>query len=140
MHTSSAAAVPSAKLPTHLQWLTLIYCLASLAHFVHNAEYIAYYPNMPAWLMREQVYMVWLAITSVGATALLLHRLGKRIASVALLGAYGAFGFDALGHYALALCSEHTLAQNLTIWLETASGAALLVACMLYLASHRRHA
>lgn len=95
---------------------------------------------MPAWLTREQVYTIWLAITSVGALALVLNWAGRRIAAALMLGAYGAFGFDALGHYALARCSEHTLAQNLTIGLETASGAALLVGCILYLTSYRPRA
>lgn len=30
---------------------------------------------------------------------------------------------------ALALCSEHTLAMNLTIWFEAISGVALAVCC-----------
>ena len=27
-----------------LPWLLLLYCVASLLHFVHNAEYVADYP------------------------------------------------------------------------------------------------
>jgi hypothetical protein len=38
---------------------------------------------------------------------------------------YGASGLDGLAHYTLALCSEHTLATNLSIWLEAAAGVAL---------------
>ncbi len=33
-------------LPTHLRVLAGRYFIASLAHFTHNAEFIAFYPNM----------------------------------------------------------------------------------------------
>jgi hypothetical protein len=48
-----------------------------------------------------------------------------------LLGAYGAFGLDGLAHYTLALCSEHSLAANLTVWFEAVTGFALLVGAAL---------
>jgi hypothetical protein len=109
-------------------WLLIgLYFLASLAHFVHNAEFIAFYPNMPLWLTREKVYLAWLAVTSVGIAAMLLGRIGLPVLGTVLLGAYGALGLDGLGHYALALCSEHTLATNFTIWSEATAGLALLI-------------
>jgi hypothetical protein len=49
-------------------------------------------------------------------------------AGLVLLGAYGATGIDGLAHYALALCSEHSLATNLTILLEADTGLSLLLA------------
>ena len=52
--------------PVWLWTLAAVYCAASLAHFAHNAEYIAFYPNMPAGLTRETVYRVWWAISGVG--------------------------------------------------------------------------
>ncbi|TWO72159.1 hypothetical protein FN976_05450 [Caenimonas sedimenti] len=113
------------NLPRHLWTLVAIYTAASLAHFSHNAEYIAFYPNMPAWLTREQVYLVWLAIAAVGAVGVALVRLGWRAAGAACLAAYGALGLDGLAHYSLALCSEHTWAMNITIWSEAVSGLVL---------------
>jgi hypothetical protein len=98
---------------------------------------------MPDWLTREQVYLVWLAVTSVGAVALILLALGRRIASALFLGVYGACGLDALGHYTLALCSQHTLAQNFTIWFEVIAGVALLASSVSYIGKQvraRRHA
>ena len=122
-------------------WVLLaLYFAASLAHFAHNAEYIAYYPNMPGWLTREKVYLFWLGITAVGALGLLLLRLRWRIAALACLAGYGAFGLDGLGHYALALCSEHTLAMNLTIWAEAAAGLALAGGCLVTLIQQLRKA
>jgi hypothetical protein len=106
-----------------------LYFAASLAHFAHNAEYIAYYPNMPSWLTREQVYLAWLAVTGVGVFAFALLRMGWRLAGAACLLAYGALGLDGLAHYSLALCSEHTLATNVTIWAEAITGIALAVCC-----------
>jgi hypothetical protein len=40
--------------------LVLVHALASLVHFVHNATFLADYPNMPAWITPGGVYAVWL--------------------------------------------------------------------------------
>lgn len=116
------------ELPQGIWALFAFYFMASLAHFAHNAEYIAFYPNMPASLTRETVYLAWLAITGVGALGVVLARFGLRTLAAILIAAYGAFGLDGLAHYTLALCSEHTLATNVTIWLEVVTGASLLLA------------
>lgn len=118
-------------LPKHLWALAAVYFVASLVHFVHNAEFIAFYPNMPAWLTREKVYLAWLAITTVGLAGLLACRLGLHVFGLYLLGVYGALGLSGLGHYRLALCSEHTLVTNATIWSEAAAGFALALAAVL---------
>lgn len=128
-------SIPS-QLPKGLWSLAALYCIASLIHFAHNAEYIALYPNVPAWLTREQVYLVWLAITGVGIAGGVLAAVGWRMAAAVLLAADGAFGLDGLGHYALALCSEHTLAMNLTIAFEAVAGLALAVAAGWFVARH----
>jgi hypothetical protein len=122
-------AQPFANLPARVMLLAGLYLLASLAHFTHNAEYIAFYPNMPRWLTREQVYLVWLAITAVGVAGFALLRFGQRLAGLACLAVWGALGLDGLGHYALALCSEHTWTMNATIWSEAAAGVALAACC-----------
>jgi hypothetical protein len=116
-----------ATLPRNLSVLVVVYFLASLAHFTHNAEYIAFYPGMPAGLTRETVYLVWLGVTSIGLVALVLYGFGACTAALGLLGVYGAFGLDGLAHYTLALCSEHTLLANVTIWSEAITGLTLLV-------------
>jgi hypothetical protein len=121
-------------LPAHMWVLVAVYFVASLAHFAHNAEFIAFYPNMPDWLTREKVYLAWLAVNSLGIAGLLSARLGLHALGVLLVGAYGALGLDGLGHYTLALCSEHTLATNVTIWAEAASGFVLMLASALLLA------
>ena len=126
------------SLPRHLWTFVALYFAASLAHFAHNAEYIAFYPNMPSWLTREQVYLAWLAVTSVGAMGFALLRLGWTLAGAACLLAYGALGLDGLAHYSLALCSEHTLATNVTIWAEAATGVALAACCGAFIANHIR--
>ena len=109
-----------------------MYFAATVAHFVHNAEYIAFYPNMPVWLTREKVYLAWLAIASVGVAGVIARRFGWPALGALLLGAYGALGLDALQHYTLALCSEHSMAANLTIWCEAVLGTSLAVACVLW--------
>ncbi len=108
--------------------LFALYTLASLAHFSHNAEFIAFYPGLPAWMTRESVYLAWLAVASVGLLAVAANWCGwKRIAAV-LLVIYGMLGVDGLLHYTLALCSEHTLATNITIWAEVLLGVVLACA------------
>lgn len=116
------------SLPRHIQLLLLIFFAANLTHFVHNAEYIAYYPGIPSWLTREKVYLAWVAGASLGLSGLLVYRTKLKVLGLALLAAYGALGIDGLAHYTLALCSDHTLATNLTIWFEVLAGLSLLLA------------
>jgi len=113
--------------------LFAFYSLASLIHFGHNAEYIAFYPGLPAWMTRESVYLAWLAVASVGLLAIASNWSGyKRIAAV-LVFIYGLLGTDGLLHYTLALCSEHTLATNITIWAEVLLGVVLACAAAIRL-------
>lgn len=114
-------------LPKHIRNLFLVFFAANLIHFAHNAEYIAFYPGIPSWLTREKVYLAWVAGASVGLLGLLVSRTKFRALGLALIGAYGALGIDGLAHYTLALCSEHTLATNLTIWFEVSAGLGLLL-------------
>ena len=113
--------------------LFALYTLASLTHFSHNAEYIAFYPGLPAWMTKESVYLVWLAVVSEGLLALAAHWRGwKRIAAALFFG-YGLLGTDGLIHYTLALCSEHTAVTNITIWAEVLLGLALACAAAIRL-------
>lgn len=107
--------------------LVAAYLLASLAHFGHNAQYIAFYPGMPAWLTPGTVWLCWLGVTAVGGLAWLLARHGLRKVGLMALGVYGALGLDGLLHYTLGLCSQHTLMANLTIWAEATTGLLLLI-------------
>jgi hypothetical protein len=80
---------------------------------------------MPSGLTRETVYLAWLAVTAVGIAGLVLARTGLRLLGALGLAVYGLLGLDGLLHYTLALCSEHSLAMNLTIWWEVVAGVAL---------------
>ena len=117
----------TSALPKPLLVLAAVYFAASLAHFGHNAEYIAFYPGMPEWITREKVYLAWLAVTSLGIAAVVLARLALPAFALLFLAMYGAFGLDGLAHYTLALCSEHTLLANVTIWSEAVTGVVLLL-------------
>jgi hypothetical protein len=117
-----------------LLWLMTLYCAASFLHFAHNAEYLADYPNLPAWLTRPQVYVAWLGVTAIGALGYLIRRTGHELAGLALVGTYAALGFDGLLHYGRAPVTAHTAAMSLTIWIEVAT-AALLLGAVLVLAT-----
>lgn len=124
------------RLPKVLLALTAAYFLTSLGHFSHNAEFICEYPNLPAWLTRAQVYAVWAAITTVGATGLLLMRKKYMPAGLLLMAVYAALGFDGLGHYAVAPMELHPLMANVTILSEVFAAALLLPVALWLLASH----
>jgi hypothetical protein len=110
--------------------LLLVYGAASLLHFSHNAEFLADYPNMPAWLSRTNVYAAWFGVTAVGVLGYLLVRRGHQLTGLCVIAVYAALGFDGLGHYTLAPLSAHTAAMNATIWLEVAAAALLLIAAV----------
>ena len=107
--------------------LLLLYLAASLLHFVHNAEYVADYPNLPAWLDRADVYLAWLGLAAIGAAGWVLYRFGWQLAGLLLIGVYAGFGFDGLLHYTRAPFAAHTQAMNFTIWFEVAAAALLLL-------------
>ena len=82
---------------------------------------------MPAWITSATVYKAWLGIAAVGVVGVGFWCLGWPVLGALLVAAYGALGIDGLAHYTLALCSEHSLAANATIWFEVLSGAALMI-------------
>ena len=115
------------KAPHRLLAILLpIYGIASLTHFVHNAQFLASYPNMPAWWSREGVYLAWLGMTAVGVYGWICLARGFSGTGLLLLVLYAALGLDSLGHYVLAPISAHTAAMNATILLEVTAAAVLL--------------
>ena len=90
--------------------------------------------NMPAWITRETVYLAWLGIGCLGFAGLLMWRFKLFALGMLCFAAYGALGIDGLAHYTLALCGEHTMATNFTIWFEVITGFALLMTSALWLA------
>ena len=108
--------------------LLLAYAAVSLIHHVHNAEFLNEYPNMPASLSPARVYAAWFATTAVGLIGYLLVRRGHQLAGLFALTVYGVLGLGGLGHYALAPLSAHTIAMNVTIWLEVGTALLLLAA------------
>ena len=117
--------------------LLALYGLASLVHFVHNAEYLGGYPNLPAWLSRSQIYGAWCGITAVGFVGYTLYRRGHARFGFWLLVLYTSLGFDGLLHYRRAPVAAHTAAMNLTIWLEVVAAALALVAVITVAARDR---
>jgi hypothetical protein len=115
----------SSRTRSALPALLILYCVASLTHFVHNAEFLSEYPNLPVWLSRGQVYVAWFGITAVGVLGYLLLRAKYELIGFVVLGVYAALGLDGLLHYSRAAMSAHTATMNFTIWFEVV--AALLV-------------
>ena len=110
-----------------LLWLAVIYGVASLIHFVHNALYLHDYPKMPVWLTSLGVYAAWLVVAAVGCVGYGLYRWGLRRVGLLVMAIYALLGMDSLGHYLVAPLAAHTLAMNVTILGEVGSAAVLLV-------------
>lgn len=107
------------------KWLALAvaaYASASLLHHVHNAEFLAEYPHMPAWITPPAVYMAWAVTTAIGIAGLFYRP---------LLALYGLLGLYSLVHYALAPVSAHSAGMNVTILLEVGTAALLLMTLVL---------
>ena len=107
-------------------------------HYAHNAEFLADYPNKPAWLSRTKVYVAWFGVTAVGVLGYRLVRRGYQLIELFVIAVYAALGFDGLGHYTLAPVSAHTATMNVTIWLEVATAALVLFAAASLLAKQVR--
>ncbi len=105
----------------------LAYFAGSLFHFIHNAEFLAEYPNLPATWTRAGVYGAWLAVTAVGLAGGLLIFRGHRLPGLAMVGLYALLGFIGFAHYYVAPMAAHTPAMHLTIWLEAATALLLLL-------------
>lgn len=88
---------------------------------------------MPAWLSPAGVYGAWLAVSAVGLSGFLLMRRQRQLAGLIVVGIYGILGLAGLDHYALAPTSAHTLAMNLSIWLEVATAVVLLAAVVTFM-------
>lgn len=108
--------------------LLIVYCAASLFHFVHNAVFIDEYPNLPGWISAVGVYITWFGITGIGIVGYLLLRRGHWCIGFVTVAVYGALGLDGLGHYSLAPLLAHTFTMNLTIWLEAITAVLVLIA------------
>jgi len=87
----------------------------------------------PAWITPGGVYAAWLGEAAIGAAGVILFLRGRTAIGLALIAIYAVLGFGGFDHYTLAAISAHTLAMNLTIWLEAATGLALLAYTASYL-------
>ena len=134
MNPVSSSALVARALP----WLLLLYCAASLLHFVHNAEFVADYPNLPSWISRGAIYGSWLAIFVVGLVGYLLFRRRHLFIGLALLAIYTALGFNGLLHYGRAPLAAHSAGMNATIWIEVACAAVAFGAVSWLAINHRQ--
>jgi hypothetical protein len=102
-----------------------VYAAASLFHHVHNASFLSAYPNLPAWLSSEDVYLAWAVVTAVGVLGVMLLCLGRLVAGWLALGVYAALGFTGLDHYTRAPFSAHSPMMNVSILAEVVAAGAL---------------
>jgi hypothetical protein len=110
-----------------LAWLGALYAAASLLHFVHNAEHLAQYPNLPSSWSRVDVYLAWCLVTMLGIVGYVLYLRDNRPAGLSFLALYAILGFAGLLHYTRAPFAHHAWMMNITISTEVAAAAALLV-------------
>jgi hypothetical protein len=103
----------------------LLFVIASLVHFIHNAEYLPDYPGLPASWTRVGVYAAWGVMTLFGVVGYAIDWLGYRTVGLLAIGCYATLGLASLGHYAVSPLTAHRLGMNATILFEV--GAAILV-------------
>ena len=113
-----------------LLFALLAYASASLFHHVHNATFLAAYPNMPPGLSMLGVYAAWGAVTAVGVIGYALVRMGYGGPGLLLLAVYGGCGLDGLAHYVVAEFSAHSLLMHLSILSEVVTGLLLIALCI----------
>jgi hypothetical protein len=116
--------------------LLILYALASVLHFTHNAEYIDFYPNLPAWITRGSVYVVWWVIFAIGVSGYALYRSGRILPGLFLMALYAGLGLDGMLHYTRAPMHAHTAAMNLSIWIEAITAAAALASIFVLTIRH----
>ncbi len=139
MATATSLRTPEPALGKALLPALLAYAAASLFHHVHNATFLASYPNLPAWLTPAGVYAAWALVTSVGAAGWLLLRARQVRSGLALLGLYAALGLTGLDHYTRAPPGAHSLMMNVSILCEAATAAVLLALVARTLVGRQRH-
>jgi hypothetical protein len=120
-----------------LPWLVALYAAASLLHFVHNAEHLAQYPNLPSSWSPVDVYLALCVVTALGVLGYALYLRANRLAGLSLLALYAILGFAGLLHYTRAPFAHHSPMMNITICTEVAAAAALLVDVLIL--ATRRH-
>ena len=112
-----------------LPLLLLLYCGASLLHFVHNAEFIADYPNLPLWISRKAIYFSWFAIFAIGLCGYLLYRGRYAFIGLVLMAIYATlWPLDGLLHYSRAPLAADSAGMNATIWIEVVTALTTLAA------------
>jgi hypothetical protein len=127
MTTGGSMAAMIRTVPKTLALVLALYAAASLAHFIHNAEFLGAYPNLPAPWSRGGVYFAWMAVTAVGLTGWIFMSRGYRLTGLLMFAIYAVLGLDSLGHYVLAPMSAHTTGMNVSILLEVGTAALLLM-------------
>jgi uncharacterized membrane protein len=113
--------------------LLLLYAVASLLHFAHNAERLSLYPNLPPSLTRASVYGAWCALGALGLLGYGLYRCGLARLGLTLLLLYALCGFDGLLHYQRASFAAHSPMMNFTILTEVCAAALLCGAVLVQL-------
>ncbi len=119
-----------------LPYLLIIYGIASLVHFIHNAEFLRDYPGLPATWTRGGVYGAWLGMTAVGIFGWLLVRGRYPVAGLLLACVYAALGMDSIGHYVVAPMAAHSSMMNMTILLEVTAAAAVFIVATIQIVGH----
>ncbi len=115
----------------------IIYGAASLTHFIHNAVYLQFYPNMPTWLTPAGVLASWLAVAGLGAAGYWLFRRRWKVAGLSMIALYAVLGFGGFDHFVVAPVSAHSFAMKATIVGEAAA-ASLLLGLICFRVMHER--
>jgi hypothetical protein len=101
--------------------------VASALHFADNAIEITHY-NEPGWITSAGVVVSWFVVTAIAAVVLLRRRADA--AFFVFAGAYALVLLSGLLHYAYGPPMNMPMRSNVTVLIEAATGAALVVALL----------
>ena len=126
--------VPSARVVR----LVLGAAIAStLVHYTDNFVNIDDYPQ-PHWINHAVIPSAWVILTAVGLAGYALFRRGSYTAAGLCFLVYSYTGLSSLAHYSFGPMSEFTTKMHAGIWLDGATGAAVLVVALWLLIGGRR--
>ena len=113
--------------PRAFSFLFIFFAVASLIHFMHNAEFLKAYPGLPSSWSRGGVYVAWVGMTCIGVLGMFIFRKGYQVPGLLIVALYALCGLDSLAHYVVAPFSAHTAAMNGTILLEVTAAGLLFI-------------
>jgi hypothetical protein len=111
--------------PALLRTLLILGITSTAVHYTDNAVSIEKYPQ-PSWINEPIIFAVWIGFTAMGIAGYVLYRQGRTWPALALLTIYSYTGLSTPLHYRYGSLSGLSWWQQLFVWTDGLTGAAIL--------------